>query len=924
MNTISPIAHNYFTPAMDSFWEWSDEGEVLTWTNGKTILFKQELIEILTHLAPRGLPPLETLLILMAATRNHLQEDELLNIRDLVSTKLSHDLTISFKHVQQISSEIRSSLNGKTLIAEITFESSTTRGSVDDANLIIDSLKAGLGEAEVNPSSVTLNIYLDEMIGATIKELADLILGIKQLDTEKIKLRQLTGLDELPLAVPLEILFSEKVRQLIADLKQDEEHRGLAKLALTLLAAVALPRPMSEPEELALGGVSDICNRGPLDRLLLSELANDDLTLTVRLALNEAMYLRREAPPQTPKHCRALLIDCGIRTWGIPRIFTTAVALAMAATVDQHSEFIACRAMGSTIEPVDLSTKVGLIEHLQALESALHPANALPQFIKQFEQTELEAEPVLIITEDTWADTEFRHLLNQSNIRTFHIATVSREGRFQLIEKNLRGIKILREVTINIEDLFQEPQRTVSTIKDEDAKDLPAIFSVKPFPLLLSHGIDYVKQTTWRVPGFCQLVVTNQGQILLWKKPRQGAILLADNIPNLKGNHIHWKMGVPDDGRISFVAGNMKRAELVLVHIDVETLDVTSVPLEVRLNGCEAICSHNGYLFAVNYQRTSHNRQLMTIEVIDGMTGCNICNTIFSKEYLHRTDRFFTINEMKKWYAVSYNTQHNEAQLTSMSFGETDSNDIENTIERDPNVGPVAIMNHGHIYLTASNKLKKPKYQSQIGETIAISADGQKFAVKSMSTYITHTIYYFVDINTLHVGQSYYEDEFHHVEAPEFHIRHPINIRNNFTGMSVDASSQLILKSNKQYELALFYDSSCKQLLFRNDKYSIAPGHRKINGFKPLKLKNRFGFRLSSATWDDGSKAYLDSRGMLHLVSSDTDIPEVTLVLTDGMISGWCSDGRMWGKEYFTGDAERVDAKEIYDDVIRPFVVQLL
>ena len=106
----------------------------------------------------------------------------------------------------------------------------------------------------------------------------------------------------------------------------------MARLARLLLAAVHMPTPLSLREELPVGGVSDISNRGSLDRLLLSELANDDLTLAVRVAMNEALYLRREIPPSTPQHHRAILVDAGIRSWGVPRVFATAVALAFMAS----------------------------------------------------------------------------------------------------------------------------------------------------------------------------------------------------------------------------------------------------------------------------------------------------------------------------------------------------------------------------------------------------------------------------------------------------------------------------------------------------------------------------------------------------------------------------------------------------------------
>ena len=62
------------------------------------------------------------------------------------------------------------------------------------------------------------------------------------------------------------------------------------------MAVTQLPRAVIDPDELPLGGVSDITNRGDWDKLLLSELAHDDLTLTARLANNVARrsWLDRE------------------------------------------------------------------------------------------------------------------------------------------------------------------------------------------------------------------------------------------------------------------------------------------------------------------------------------------------------------------------------------------------------------------------------------------------------------------------------------------------------------------------------------------------------------------------------------------------------------------------------------------------------
>src|SRR5262249_28538914 len=183
--------------------------------------------------------------------------------------------------------------------------------------------------------------------------------GLKHLDVSGLPLRNRTGLDEMPEAVDEEIPPGEQVRALLGSLEDDPELGGLARLARDLMAAMSLPPAVSDPDELPQGGVSDLTNRGPLDRLLLSELAHDDLTLAVRVATGSALYWRREKPPQPRPRCRSLLLEAGVRSWGVPRVFATAVALAAAATADQHTSLPRPRASRADPVPPDLTAPAG-------------------------------------------------------------------------------------------------------------------------------------------------------------------------------------------------------------------------------------------------------------------------------------------------------------------------------------------------------------------------------------------------------------------------------------------------------------------------------------------------------------------------------------------------------------------------------------
>ena len=245
--------------------------------------------------------------------------------------------------------------------------------------------------------------------------------------------RRETGLNQPVEAAELDLAPAERTRRLIAGLQDDEELGGVARVARCLMAAVHLPRSLSDQEELPVGGVTDISNRGPLDRLLLSELAHDSLTLAVRIALREALYLRREAPPRNPPRHRAVLLDAGLRMWGVPRVFATGVALALAATASRQILVDVFRAAGRRAVPVELATRAGLLQHLAALEPDVQPGEALAAFLSAASQEDAPKEAIVVTGQDVADDPAFQRALAAMEVPSLYLATVNREGLFRLV-----------------------------------------------------------------------------------------------------------------------------------------------------------------------------------------------------------------------------------------------------------------------------------------------------------------------------------------------------------------------------------------------------------------------------------------------------------------------------------------------------------
>jgi hypothetical protein len=80
--------------------------------------------------------------------------------------------------------------------------------------------------------------------------------------------------------------------------------------------------------------------------------------------------------------------------------------------------------------------------------------------------------------------------------------------------------------------------------------------------------------------------------------------------------------------------------------------------------------------------------------------------------------------------------------------------------------------------------------------------------------------------------------------------------------------------------------------------------------------------RFSKFVWNDGSEVLADSRGFLHLRSSDASIPEITIVMIMGKPTAcWAADGSICGPAYFTGIEMKGSAiSDFYNGYIKRFI----
>lgn len=339
------VTVNYLIPPPDYLWKWAGDGSAAEWRDGSTVGLWMELHALLHYLGPQGLPPLGSVLMVLMACRQSAGA-ALEAARELAASGVDSDafsplsllkpLRTVLEAVTALPEDLRSGLPARAHLLSNLFEGNPGCLPLAESNLVLK---------EMHTWGLPRILSWKTRLGTPARLLRDLkaFAGmVEKQDLRGLEARLRTGLEfvqinpaQLPMPPSLE--SGEIVPPLpLPLLRQLEEHpdrelSALASVARRMVAMFSLPRPAGFPQELPVGGISDITNRGPLDRLLLSELAADDLILTARLANNEALFFKRENPPEEPARERVILMDAGIHLWGLPRIYGVAAALGLKA-----------------------------------------------------------------------------------------------------------------------------------------------------------------------------------------------------------------------------------------------------------------------------------------------------------------------------------------------------------------------------------------------------------------------------------------------------------------------------------------------------------------------------------------------------------------------------------------------------------------
>jgi hypothetical protein len=901
MNPERQQAISYLQAPAYAPWRWAENGNVLVWWDGSTVAFREEVTQILQWLAPNNLPPFGAIVLMLAACRGKFptvismigdpaaslspeagsKAALLLTARRQLTAQLQAAL-VELGKLSKLPPELNTGMKAKCILAEAIFETARVERFID-ARSVLSGMREPFSEHELNPEG-------DNARAANlVRQLHIVAEGLKPHTPESLALRLRTGLDALPQEIDTELPVAERARRLIDELSRDREYGAVARAARELMAAVRLPRRLAQREEMAIGGISDITNRGPLDRLLLSELAHDDLTLAVRVALNEALYLRREPPMREPPGTLAVLLDSGLRLWGIPRVLASAVALAFAACDKQHAQALFWRAHGKELLPVKLLSKHGLTEHLGALEVDAHCGDAVAAFSAAAPVGE-ENQSVLITHRDCLEDPGFRKALTTAPQPPDFVATVDRAGHFELHALPLARRQPICDAELDLAAVFAEKATTVSLVNPLFAAKLPAIFGVSPFPFLLpfSGRAEYWIKSN---DGFTYAIL-NDRRMIRFNHYTIGGRVLASELPPGKtawmsrvDETVHvvkasttqrpsWLLSVPQSGGPSRTSELEAGSELLAIHRCGEVI------LAIRRHDVRAYSLADGKLLgrALNSYHWVHGR------------------------FLRVKERF--------WFPT-WDGQNIKFEPVSLPKDRV----VLVIFDREGVDGPWFADTAGNIVSTAtgeSARLPLPAANRHGPDTVRVSLDGHRvFAATLVPKWAC--------VLDLHTGQ---------VQDRPVRQQHWVPDMLDPPPMLPNWNLYRVLDLLRHYGESLTFcgrKGRWRWITFEAGRIMIRDADsRGINvtwpgsdplSFSLLRTPPGVGCTLHVTEWPNGSKAFLDSRGLLHLKSHDPSLPEVSLILSDGEVAGWTSDGYVCGPSFFFEDQRPPTPQKVFDRI---------
>ncbi|MGN8058700.1 hypothetical protein ACTJKN_20610 [Pedobacter sp. 22163] len=519
---------DYFRAYQNYFWRWAERGQVIEFANQKTICYREDLSNILKNLPKTTSLSLGTILLILCACKDDWEtrynaKKTLFDIRYSSTDTNSaiedpdHGLkTQAYQFlciVNQLPHQYRSEMN-RALLLQSIFDALSVKGYHMGLLPILKEFNSGEMDEDIFGEQAVLKQT------NLVQDLAPLAAALAIFeDVESLVLKQRTGLIALPRSI--DIPQPEPVgKDLLAELENDKKTNTVSQLARKIMAALSIPMYLNRNNEQSLGGISDIANKGTYDKLLLSELAQDDLLLTARLANNEALFLKRETAPNHQVQQLGIIIDSTLKMWGSARVFAVAAALAFRESKEKNQQLKVWSLGGKDLSIAELETKKDTEALLEKMDPALHCGEPL---LKAFAtHAEKNGRYILITSAHFLKDAAPAPYFLKIRDRLNYLITISADGHLQMFQFSKNQSKLIRAAHIDLSDLVSHDYE--KKIKHINQADLPAVLYEPEFPLYYPTSKIRVNfSNLYMLANSTAIGVSVDSRLLFWPDKNLGA-----------------------------------------------------------------------------------------------------------------------------------------------------------------------------------------------------------------------------------------------------------------------------------------------------------------------------------------------------------------------------------------------------------------
>jgi len=562
----------YFNGYRDYFWALEEKGEVIVIRDGSTIAYSQLMIQLLEDLSDQGLPPFGALLLAVLAT-NYPNEDNIGQVGHIIDRlrrilhpdSVAHsegvvDDAIRFLRLLNSLSPQYTTGNKRIQLFQLLFADCHGGLSIKLSKQIIAGIRE-LHATGISSPLLVLSSIQPFKFDVFYNDFRCIALLLRKFPDAHTLIDKLAGIPELEEPILPDEADPAVPGDFVQTLIDHPTSFPVGALIKSLWSGMSIPIHHTMPSAQPLGGFSDLSNKGDLDKLLVSEFAGDDWVFLSRLANNEALYLHRETPPGADPLERIILIDVSLKSWGSPKILAYAILLAIA----KHPKTdIPCTAyaVGSNFYPVAVDSVDAVIQSIQLVDGALHPAEGLIKFFES-SPARKKTEIFFIASSDTMRHPAIQKVISDYYHHFKYWVTAGAEGELLFYRNQHKGKKLIQRLFLPLERLWQERagRKRADPPGIEGGKEglrVPILFPppTSAKKVFVSFDLDLYAITKER-----HLLRHSKGEDKLSSRGWQ--LVLEEVLPSAS----HFAMG-PDNGQQMFLCFKVHNRELTIYRLD--------------------------------------------------------------------------------------------------------------------------------------------------------------------------------------------------------------------------------------------------------------------------------------------------------------------------------------------------------------------